>query len=125
MTGQVPHAFVGSSFDEDPALIEILELAQSLSVVPPELHFEVTDDESGELLVIADLAWPDGIQQGRTQPVALLLEPDAEMESRLGELGYRFFVSKTRLISHLEDLLGLDIDGDGIVGSPESTVSEH
>jgi hypothetical protein len=68
---------------------------------------------------MADLAWPDGIQPGLTEPVAFLLERDEEMESRLGELGYRFFLTKDRLIWYMEEIVGVDIDGDEIVGSVE------
>ena len=40
------------------------------------------------------------------------------METRLGELGFRFFTSHERLNWHLENVLGRDLDGDGIVGAP-------
>lgn len=42
------------------------------------------------------------------------------MESRLGELGYRFFTNVERLTGHLETVLGIDIDGDGEVGEIEA-----
>lgn len=70
---------------------------------------------------MADLAWPDGVQRGRTQPVAFLLEPDEEIETRLSELGYRFFVTKDRLIWYLEEILGTDIDGDALIGATEES----
>lgn len=106
-------------YGEEPALIEIVQLARDLEIAVPDLHFEVTD-ETGALMVMADLAWPDGIQPGRNEPVAFLLERDPEWEARLSELGYRFFVDKQHLVWHLEEVLGLDIDGDEIVGN-EST----
>jgi len=65
--------------------------------------------------------WQEGAQEGLSQPVDLLLEPDEEMESRRGALGYRFFTSKAKLIWYLETLLGIDIDGDDVVGEPEPT----
>lgn len=134
VTGDGPPLVAGSSFDEDPTLMEVCDLAASLGIAQPELHFEVVDEESGELLVLADLAWPDGVQPGRAEPVAFLLEPDEEMESRLGELGYRFFRNMERLVRHLKDVAGFDpgdaevIDRVGIVthvasvdrGQPES-----
>ena len=55
------------------------------------------DPESGEIQALADLAWPEGVQEGLTEPVAFLSEPDPEMEERLSELGYRFFTSEDRL----------------------------
>lgn len=122
VSGDRPSLVLGSTDDEDRALVELRDLSGSIGIALPELHFEVTDKESGELLVIADLAWPEGIQPGRTEPVAFLLERDEEMESRLGELGYRFFVNKDRLIWHLEEVVGFDIDGDDNIG--EASTSE-
>ena len=71
--------------------------------------FDFGDDDTGEVLAVADIAWPQGIQPGRTQPVALMLAPDAQAETHLGERGYRFFTSRRRLVWHLEELLGVDI----------------
>ena len=72
-----------------------------------------------------DAAWPDGLQVGRTEKVALVLDQDAETEARLSELGYRFFTSEMAFRHHVEDLLNQDLDGDGIVGPvvPSSTAA--
>lgn len=101
---------------EDEEIREILALASHLRIAAPETHYAVCDDESGEMLAMADIAWPQGIQPGRTQPVAYLVDADAHTEEQLGQLGYRFFTTKARLVWHLEELLGLDIDGDEIIG---------
>jgi hypothetical protein len=89
---------------------------ESRGVQPPEIDHEIVGDD-GEVLVVVDAAWPDGLQAGRGGPVALLLEPDAEMEARLGQLGYRFFVSVEDLVRHVEAVVGLDLDRDGHVGA--------
>jgi hypothetical protein len=99
---------------------DVVTLANERGLAAPLLAHEITDEESGEVLAIADLAWPAGAQEGLTQPVALLLEPNEEMEARLGALGYRFFTSKEKLVWYLETLLGVDIDGDATVGDPET-----
>ena len=101
---------------DDQEISEILALAADLRIAAPETHHAVCDDETGEILAVADIAWPQGIQPGRTQPVAFLIDADAHTEEQLGELGYRFFTTKARLVWHLEELLGIDIDGDEIVG---------
>ncbi len=51
--------------------------------------------------------------------MALLLSPDPETEAHLGERGYRFFTSTRRLVWHLEELLGIDVDGDQVIGEVE------
>ena len=109
--------------EDDPDIIAVLALARDLGITPPEPHHEVCDDDTGEVLAATDVAWPDGIQPGLTEPVALLLAPDPDAEAHLGERGYRFFTSVRRLVWHLEELLGVDIDGDEIIGEVEPTIS--
>lgn len=102
--------------EDDPEVVAMLDLAEELAIAAPESHHEICDDETGEVLAVADIAWPEGIQTGRTEPVALLLAPDPVTEAHLGERGYRFFTSTQRLVWHLEELLGVDIDGDQVIG---------
>ena len=101
----------------------MLALADHLGISSPESHHEICDDETGEVRAVADIAWPQGIQTGRAEPVALLLAPDPETEAHLGERGYRFFTSTRRLVWHLEELLGVDIDGDQVIGEVEPDLS--
>jgi hypothetical protein len=60
------------------------------------------------------------LQEGRTEPVALILERDPEIEELLGEAGIRFFTSVESLRHYVEQLLSVDLDGDGIIGPPEA-----
>ena len=116
--------------EDDPEVVAMIALAEELAIAAPESHHEICDDETGEVLAVADIAWPQGIQTGRAEPVALLLAPDPVTEAHLGERGYRFFTSTQRLVWHLEELLGVDIDGDQVIGeiaadeSPSSTPGE-
>jgi hypothetical protein len=59
------------------------------------------------------------MQEGRSEPIALILERDEEAEARLGELGYRFFTTDQAVRHYIEVLLNIDLDGDGVVGPPE------
>ncbi len=56
-----------------------------------EFFFELADPESGEPLAVLDLAWPDGLQTGLSQPVALLIDEGPETEEAANRAGYRFF----------------------------------
>ena len=111
--------------EDDPEIAAMLALADDLGIAAPESHHEICDDETGEVLAVADIAWPQGIQTGRAEPVALLLAPDPETEAHLGERGYRFFTSTRRLVWHLEELLGVDIDGDQVIGEVEPDLSSR
>ena len=98
-------------------IAEILSIATTQRIAPPETHSEICDDD-GEVLAVADIAWPQGIQPGRTPPVALLLTADKGTEALEGRYGI-IFTSKQRLVWHLEEVLGIDIDSDNIIGEPD------
>lgn len=102
--------------DEEEEIADVLSLAADLGIAAPERHHEICDDETDELLAVAEIAWPQGIQPGRTQPVAFLIDADPCTEEQLGARGFRFFTTKSRLVWYLEKLLGIDIDGDQIIG---------
>ena len=40
-----------------------------------------------------DLAWPNGLQEGSSQQVALLLDEVPQIEDLANQAGYRFFTS--------------------------------
>ncbi|MEQ1737212.1 MAG: DUF262 domain-containing protein, partial [Rhodoglobus sp.] len=112
----------GEPTDQIPGgtIAEIVALSQRLGLPSPVVDYEIVDLDSGEVLAMADLAWPEGPLGGaRTQPVAFLVERDELVEARLGELGYQFFTDQVRLVHHLEALLGADIDGDGEIGASD------
>lgn len=96
---------------------ELKAIAVNHQIALPETHYQICD-ENGEVLAIADLAWPQGIQPGRTPPIALLLDPDGGVDALEGRDGI-VFTSKQRLVWHLEELLGVDIDEDQVIGDPD------
>lgn len=96
---------------------EVLSIAATQRIAQPETHYEICD-EHGEVLAIADIAWPQGIQPGRTPPVALLLTTDTVTDALEGREGI-IFTSKERLVWHIEELLGVDIDNDQVIGNPD------
>ncbi len=108
----------GSRVEDEPdaELTELSDWCAELGLARPDISGEIADDETGEALVYPDAVWPDGMQQGLGEQVALLLERDEESEARLGELGYRFFTSIHALRHYVEELLNVDLDGDGIIG---------
>ena len=108
----------GAPVDDGPnnELVSLSDWFAELGLARPDISGEIVDEETGEALVYPDAAWPEGIQEGLGEQVALLLERDEESEARLGELGYRFFTSISALRHHVEVLLNVDLDGDGVIG---------
>jgi hypothetical protein len=56
-----------------------------------EMLYELCDDETGKPLAMLDLAWPNGIQEGLSKPVALLINEGREIEEILNREGYTYF----------------------------------
>ena len=56
-----------------------------------EYLYELADPSTGEPLAVLDLAWPNGLQEGYSQPVALLIDEGRETEEAANRAGYRYF----------------------------------
>jgi hypothetical protein len=54
---------------------------------------ELLDPRSGEPLAVLDLAWPNGVQEGYSQAVALLLDEAREVEEIANRAGYLYFTN--------------------------------
>ena len=54
-----------------------------------EFSYELVDESSGQLRATLDLAWPDGIQEGYSLPVVLLIDESSEVERMVNSAGYR------------------------------------
>lgn len=63
------------------------------SLPPGELYFAATDPLTGTQLAVFDLAWPSGVQEGLTQPVAVLIDEPPETVEAANRLGFRFFTT--------------------------------
>ncbi|WP_302588039.1 hypothetical protein [uncultured Ruminococcus sp.] len=50
-------------------------------------------DESGNVIGILDLAWPQGIQNGLSERIAILLNETADVQATVSKYGYRYYTS--------------------------------
>lgn len=66
-----------------------------------ELRHELVDETTGEPLANLDLAWPNGLQEGLSQPVALLPGEGPELEQVVEAAGFRFFTSVKNFRSYV------------------------
>ena len=55
----------------------------------------------GEPLAVFDIAWPDGLQPGLSQPVAVLLDEDHETLSLAGASDFRCFTSVEAFLRYI------------------------
>ncbi len=59
-------------------------------------------DENGTVAAIIDLAWPHGIQNGLSEPIALLMNESAETQALVSKHGYRYYTDTDELKDYIE-----------------------
>ncbi len=79
--------------DEEEQIIECMEWAIERGLPEPELEYPLIDESTGEQSAALDMAWPDGLQPGLSEPVAVLIDEPREVEDAARKEGYRFFRS--------------------------------
>jgi len=85
----------GITSEEEEGKLEALNqwvLEQELT--PGALAYDFADAETGEQKAIFDLAWPNGIQEELSQPVAVLLNESEKTLALASEAGFRCFTSE-------------------------------
>ena len=74
------------------------------------IGFDFSDPATGEQQAIFDLAWPNGIQEELTAPVALLLNETVETISLASGAGYRCFTATAAFQDYIErEILSLEL----------------
>ncbi len=81
-----------------------------------EMSFEITNGKSGDVLGNLDLAWPKGLQEGLSQPVALLLNEEQQVEEQANQAGYRFFTSVRQFKQYVRSEILASTEQPGAVG---------
>jgi hypothetical protein len=91
--------------DATPAKAEIGQLIAWLEthhLPKPELDFVLSDPDTSEILTILDAAWPQGLQEGYSDRVALVLEQAEPLDVKASQLGYRVFTNLPELQRYIE-----------------------
>jgi hypothetical protein len=88
-------ASIGDTFaaEEEAQILECMEWVEQRSLPEPEVEYELVNDKTGEALTVFDMAWPEGLQPGYSQAVAILLNEPREVEEAANRAGYRFFTT--------------------------------
>ena len=74
----IPGGF--SNEDEELIVQEFNEWIVNQGLPAGEILYELIEESTGEPLAILDIAWPKGLQEGLSQPVALLIDEEKETE---------------------------------------------
>lgn len=87
--------------DEENTILDCLDWVIQQGLSEGELTYELTEPDTGQSLAIIDLAWPNGLQEGLTEPVALLIDEDSDVEEVVNAAGYRFFTNVEDFKAHV------------------------
>jgi hypothetical protein len=114
-----PSAFVPSpvvvkggitSEAEEEALEELNEWIATQGLPLGSLAYDFADPETGEQKAVFDLAWPNGIQEELSQPVAVLLNETADTLSIASQAGFRCFTETEDFKRYVQkDILALQV----------------
>jgi hypothetical protein len=77
--------------DEMQVLVEVNDWVVAQGLPDGELEYELVDEETGQPLAVLDLAWPNGLQEGLSRPVVLLIGEAQATEEAANRAGYDFF----------------------------------
>ncbi len=103
----VPGGF--ASEEEELIVREFNEWIISKGLPSGEILYELVEEPTGEPLAILDLAWPNGLQEGLSQPVALMIDEERETEEVVSSMGYRYFRNPENFKSYvLREILAAD-----------------
>jgi hypothetical protein len=88
---------------EEQALNEINDWVREQGLPAGQIMYELVTD------IVLDLAWSNGLQEGKSQPVALILEKDDFVVATANSAGYRYFTSTDSFKNYVtHEILVLD-----------------
>lgn len=91
-----------SSEEEEQELIKLNEWVQSRGFPAGAMAYDLSDADSGNQLAVLDLAWPSGLQEQLTEPVAVLLNEEAGTVALASRAGFRCFASTSSFKEYVE-----------------------
>ena len=93
----------GIASEQEERVLEALnDWVEEHSLPRGELAYDFADEETGEQKAVFDLAWPDGLQPGLSQPVAVLLDEGREVFALASGAGYRCFTTPADFRRYVE-----------------------
>jgi hypothetical protein len=91
-----------SSDEEEREIAALNSWVKSLGLPQGEMSFDYSDAETGVQKAVFDLAWPDGLQPGLSQPVAVFLNEGDEIFALADAAGFRCFRSGAEFRQYVE-----------------------
>jgi hypothetical protein len=101
----------GITSEEEEQELETLNAWMETQGLPAgTISYDFADPDTGQQRAVFDLAWPNGIQEELSQPVALLINEGAEVLSIASQAGYKCFTKAEDLRTYVRtDILAEDV----------------
>jgi len=104
---------VSSIDDEEGQINELLEWMEKNDLPLGDINYEIVDVD-GNMLAMLDVAWPLGIQQEFSEPVALMIDETEGYYNIANQQGFKFFVDIVSFKQYVMSLLGLTVNKDNV-----------
>ena len=103
----------GIGDDQEEAVLNSLNDWLSAQSLPEgRMEHELAHPDTGEPLAILDLAWPNGLHEGFSDPVALLLGEEQQTLQIANDYGFRHFTNAEAFKRYVEAaVLASAVDG--------------
>ena len=96
------------SEEEEQLLQECNDWVLQQGLAAGEYQYELVDDQTKKSLATFDLAWPEGLQSGKSEPVALLIHEGVDLINVAQSKGYLCFTDFHKFKMYVEEkVLGL------------------
>jgi len=110
-SGAPPAAGAPQVVEADEDVQALLDWVRAHGLPEPVQNYEVCAAD-GAVLTMVDLAWPAGVQENYSRPVALIVPSDQTQINVLNQAGYLIFTDVAELRAYLERLLGLGAEAE-------------
>ena len=91
-----------SSEEEEAQLEELNNWVESCGLPRGDLPYDYADPETGQQVAVFDLAWPNGLQEELSQPVAVLLNEEPSTIALASQAGFRCFTNTDGFRKYVE-----------------------
>jgi hypothetical protein len=91
-----------ASQDEEDQLETLNEWMTSNGLPRGIIAYDFADTDTGQQRAVFDLAWPNGIQEELSQPVAVLLNESSDVIAIASQAGYRCFITVPEFMRYVQ-----------------------
>lgn len=88
--------------EEESQLVALNEWVESCGLPRGAMSYDYADPYSGKQIAIFDLAWPNGLQEELSQPVAVLLNEEPATIAIASQAGFRCFTEAQAFRNYVE-----------------------